>query len=256
MRPREILTVLNSLRRSLLSEDEPTRLRARFGLVHRLASAWGFEVYTTDLTWLNDPGFWQVWREAPGWRAHRADRKFVVYSLARSVSQIAGDTAECGVLEGGSSFIICSVLGKQGARRHHAFDSFEGLSAPSREDRPRVVTSFEWARGDLAVPLERVKRNLERFDFVEYHPGWIPDRFVDVADARFAFVHVDVDLYQPTRDSVAFFYERLVAGGVLLCDDYGHATCPGARQALDEHVARSGANLVELPTGQAYVIKR
>ena len=232
------------------------RSRARFGLIHRLAAGWGFEVYTTDLTWLHDEDFWRRWREAPAWQAHRADRKFVLYSLARSVRHVYGDTAECGVLEGGGSYLICSVLGDAANRTHHAFDSFEGLSSPSAEDRPAVVTSFEWKKGDLAVPLSRVKRSLERFDFVEYHPGWIPDRFADVSDRRFAFVHVDVDLYEPTRASLEFFFERLSPEGILLCDDYGHATCPGARKALDELSRRHGIPLVELPTGQAFVVKR
>ena len=33
--------------------------------------------------------------------------------------------------------------------------------------------------------------------------GWIPTRFQEVADRHFAFVHIDVDLYEPTRDSLA-----------------------------------------------------
>jgi len=38
-------------------------------------------------------------------------------------------------------------------------------------------------------------------------------------DKTFLFVHVDVDLYEPTRDSIAFFYPRMNLGAVSLCDD-------------------------------------
>src|SRR5688572_31529904 len=41
----------------------------------------------------------------------------------------------------------------------------------------------------------------------------------------------DVDVYQPTRDSLEYFYPRLVTGGILVCDDYGW---PGARKAVDD----------------------
>lgn len=255
MRPRELLTIMNGLRRAVTGADQPTRMRARAALLQRLAHGWGFEVYGTDLTWLTEAGFWDVWQRAPAWKAHRPDRKFVLYELARSVRHLPGHTAECGVLSGSSSFVICAVLGRDG-RRHHAFDSFEGLSAPLAVDAPVQPTSFEWRAGDLAVPLERVRENLSEFDFIDYHAGWIPDRFRDVAAERFAFVHVDVDLYQPTRDSLAFFYERLVPGGVLLCDDYGYATCPGARKAFDELAAGwPEGPPVQLPTGQAFIYK-
>ena len=178
------------------------------------------------------------------------------------------------MLDGGTSFLIClanqfrapeselaqappcgSRAGR--ARRHHIFDSFEGLSEPSGPDRPSDARAWAWQRGDLSVPIETVRQNLRRFDFVAYHRGWIPERFHEVAERRFCFVHVDVDLYQPTRDSIEFFYERLVPGGVLLCDDYGFTTCPGARRAFDEFVAdKPERSVVHLTTGQGLIVKR
>jgi hypothetical protein len=100
-----------------------------------------------------------------------------------------------------------------------------------------------------------VRRNLGRFDFVVYHRGWIPKRFESVAEQAFSFVHLDVDLYQPTLDSLLFFYDRLQPGGILLCDDYGFANCPGARRALDEFFADKVEKIVSLPTGQAFIQK-
>jgi hypothetical protein len=86
------------------------------------------------------------------------------------------------------------------------------------------------------------------------HRGWIPERFPDVADERFSFVHVDVDLYEPHRDAIEFFWPRLTQGGVMVFDDYGSAYCPGARRAVDE--AFTPTDIVESPTGQCFVIKR
>ena len=87
-------------------------------------------------------------------------------------------------------------------------------------------------------------------DLVVFHEGWIPDRFGDVAETRFCFVHLDVDLFQPTRDSLGFFYPRMVDGGLIVCDDYGFETCPGARRAVDEFFADRPEPIgVHLPTG-------
>ncbi len=69
-------------------------------------------------------------------------------------------------------------------------------------------------------------------------------------------MHVDVDLYRPTRDTVEFFYPRLSPGGVILFDDYGSAMCPGAARAVDEFVAGCPEPLIESPTQQAFLIKR
>jgi O-methyltransferase len=92
---------------------------------------------------------------------------------------------------------------------------------------------------------------------VYYHRGWIPERFDEVKDLQFAFVHVDVDLHEPTRDSLVYFYERLVPGGILLCDDYGSAACPGAKQAFDELIAdKPERSVIHLPTGQGFIVKR
>jgi hypothetical protein len=76
-----------------------------------------------------------------------------------------------------------------------------------------------------------------------------------VADITFSFVHLDVDLYQPTHDSLAFFYPRMVTGGIIVCDDYGFDSCPGAKKALDDFF-RDKEEIINVPTGQAFVIKK
>lgn len=71
----------------------------------------------------------------------------------------------------------------------------------------------------------------------------------------FALVHVDVDLYQPTLDSLEFFFPRLLPGGILVCDDYGSGSYPGARTAMDEYFSNQLENIIELPQGQGFVQK-
>mgnify|MGYP000964856061 CR=1 FL=1 len=241
------------LKRALLGSEPRARYEARFSLLTELATRWGFALYTFNLAWLEDPEFLRVWGNFPGRDVRVHDRKFILYSLAKSVASIDGATAECGVLTGGSSYLMCAALG----REHHVFDSFEGLSEPDENDRPGDARTFEWRKHDLARPLELVQKNLARFSNVHYHKGWIPERFHEVAHLRFAFVHVDVDLHQPTKDSLEFFYERMVPGGILLCDDYGSTACPGAKRAFDELVAdQPERSVVHLTTGQGFIVKR
>ena len=172
----------------------------------------------------------------------------MVAQLLRLTDDVPGETAECGVLLGATSFLICAANARH-ARTHHLFDSFEGLSKPGADD------GDHWSEGALAVSEDDVRRMLGGFEHVEYHAGWIPTRFDDVADRTFAFVHVDVDLYEPTRDSVAFFYPRLAEGGILVCDDYGQATCPGATRAVDEVLEGCPESMLAMPDGGGFLIK-
>lgn len=230
---------------------------ALFEYVSAKANHSGFELYNKNLMWRDEPEFWETWKASPYFQRQRPDRKFVLWSMACSTGNLPGDTAECGVLDGASSYLICSARNGTKQTEHHVFDSFEGLSPPRPEDQPSSDLAFHWAAGDLSVPLEETMRKLSRFDNICYYKGWIPSRFPEVAERSFAFVHVDVDLYQPTKDALAFFYPRLVPGGILLCDDYGYHTCPGARRAFDEFAATTPERTVmHLPTGQGFIIKR
>ena len=181
-------------------------------------------------------------------RYRSLDRKYTLDQLLKLVTTIDGDTAECGAFEGASSYLICRRI-EGSNKQHHVFDSFAGLSAPSQDD------GVYWTRGDLAIGESAIRKTLGKFDFVVYHTGWIPERFHEVADLKFSFVHVDVDLHAATLASLRFFYPRVSRGGVILCDDYGFRSCPGAKKAMDEFFLDKVENIVCLPTGQGLVIR-
>ena len=180
---------------------------------------------------------------------HSLDRKFMLDQLLKLIANVPGSTAECGVFEGASSYFMCRRVAEQG-RPHRVFDSFEGLSTVL------PVDGTYWKPGVLAATEDTVRETLAEYDFVTYHRGWIPACFTGHEDESFAFVHIDVDLYQPTLDSFKFFYPRMSSGGILLCDDSGTIlTCPGARKAVDEFFSDKGEPVIEIPTGQTLIIK-
>lgn len=182
------------------------------------------------------------------WRSF--ERKFGVINLLKLTHAVDGAYAECGVFEGATTFFVCQALEAAGVtRRILLFDSFQGLSAPD------PVDGEFWGEGYLSAPEAKARKNLAQFKNVEFYPGWIPDRFVEVTDARFAFVHIDVDLHKPTLDSLEFFYPRMNSGGIILCDDYGYDTCPGARRAMDDFFSDKPEPLIHLPSGQGFVLK-
>lgn len=183
-------------------------------------------------------------------RVLNTDRKWMIYQLLRLVAHVPGDTAECGVFRGATSYLICCAnkLSRAGVKTHHLFDSFEGLSKPGPSD------GVHWAKGDLKCGIESVRTALSEFDNITFHPGWIPDRFRDIEDRKFSFVHIDVDLEEPTRASLSFFYPRMEAGGIIVCDDYGISTCPGATDAVDRFLADKPEKMLRLADGGGFLI--
>lgn len=203
-----------------------------------------------ELAWFNNQNLTRVLKhfdEIDGFNAHR---RFAIQQLLRLTSNIPGDTAECGVFKGCGSYIILqSNIKSTFSRVHHIFDSFEGLSKPSIKD------GNYWTENELSVGENFVIRNLAEFSDFKLYKGWIPNRFQDIKSYGFSFVHVDVDLYEPTKESVNFFYDKINIGGIFVCDDYGFLTCPGATAAIDEFLFSRPEKMVSLPGGGGFFIK-
>lgn len=103
--------------------------------------------------------------------------------------------------------------------------------------------------------MDFVKNKLSGFDRAKFYKGWIPDRFEEVCNLTFSFVHVDVDLHAPTLEGVMFFYDRLTTGGIFVCDDYGFLTCPGTTAAIQEFLMLKPEKMVSLPSVAGSLIK-
>ena len=62
---------------------------------------------------------------------------------------------------------------------------------------------------------------------------------------------MDTDWYESTRHELEHLYPRLVSGGVLLIDDYGHWA--GSRKAVDEWLEQTGERLLLCRVGKGRV---
>ncbi len=175
---------------------------------------------------------------------------------------LMGDVAECGCWKGHSTYIISKILTDFSfSGKFHVFDSFEGgLSNKNPEDKnlrkKQTEESIQKEKEMFASTIEELKASTEGFDFIEIYKGWIPERFHEVDQNQFIFVHLDVDLYQPTLDSLKFFFPRLLKGGVIVLDDYALTQFPGAKKAVEEFLETVDVDLFyEVPLGSCFLIK-
>lgn len=174
------------------------------------------------------------------------ERCYVLYQACLHVRGLAGDAAEIGVYKGGTARLLATMLS---GRKVDLFDTFSGM--------PSVDPAKDLHReGDFSsTSLEDVKVFLNGCSNVRLFPGIFPGTAEPVRTSSYALVHVDVDIYRSVLDGCSFFYPRLIKGGVMIFDDYGFLTCPGALQAVDEFFADKPERPCYLPTGQCVVHK-
>ncbi len=208
--------------------------------------------YSTYSPWFED-WFLEIYNKVSDRTLCTEDRCYIIYRFCNHCLHLEGDFAECGVYKGGTAFLIANTLMKNSfsERQVHLFDTFAGMPATANED-PSTLKEGDF--GDVSV--NAVKDYLEIFPRVVFHPGFIPKTFEAVEDKKFAFVHIDVDLYQTAKDCYSFFYDRMARGGVMICDDYGFPFFKySAKQAVDEFFRDKSEKPISLPTGQCVIIK-
>ena len=179
------------------------------------------------------------------------DRLYALATLLlQALATSEGDVAECGVYRGGTARLLADVVRESGASRSLALcDTFAGMP----DTDPRVDLH---RKGDFAdTSLEAVRSYLATYQSIEYVPGLIPASLAPLAQRRFCFVHIDLDIHAAVLDASRFFYERVTPGGFLVYDDYGFASTPGARQAVDTFYADKAEVPLVLAGGQCVVFK-
>jgi len=155
---------------------------------------------------------------------------------------IPGDMLEAGVWRGGACILMRGVLTAHGVsdRTIWVADSFAGLP-PSDSAYPADAGDIHATYDVLAVSLEEVQANFERYDLldaqVRFLKGWFADTLPSAPIERLAILRLDGDMYSSTIQTLEALYSKVSPGGFVIVDDYILAGC---RQATDDFRARHG----------------
>ncbi len=175
------------------------------------------------------------------------------FELYKTIAGLPGAVVECGVFKATSLVrwaTFRELLESPFSRHIIGFDIFGAF--PRHEDE--TDNAFAARHDDVAgrglseaqvqaVLAHKGLRNVELVsgDVVDTVPAYAAAH----PELRIALLHVDVDVYRPSKVALDTLYELVVPGGLLIFDDYG--TVAGETRAVDELVGRHNLRLQKLP---------
>lgn len=184
---------------------------------------------------------------------------FIRNSILELVSEeiysknVSGSIAEVGVYKGGFSRII-NVLFPD--RKLYLFDTFAGFAERDLEVEYKSKFSSNKAGylGDTSV--NNVKSLLTYPENCIFKIGYFPETAKGITEP-FVFVSIDVDLYNPTKEALNFFYPLLTKPGYIFIHDYGIKKFRGTTQAVKEFCSKYEIALLPLSDrgGTAVIMK-
>ncbi len=240
----------NALTRYIFEDYEQPRrggLRKRWvrRLVTGVAALGGFEVVRKAAF---DPGKRANGSDWPG----SAETMVGIYrleNLQHCLTQvirdgIPGDFLEAGVWRGGASIFAKGVLSAYRDSERHVWvcDSFRGLPRPDAENYPADAGSRLWRQSRLAISVDQVRGNFERYglldDRVHFVEGWFKDTLGSVPVEKLSVLRLDGDLYESTMDVLRPLYPKLSPGGFVIVDDY--RAVDACKEAITDYRAEHG----------------
>jgi hypothetical protein len=181
-------------------------------------------------------------------------RFLALYEIFKKVLYLQGDVVECGVNFGGGVMffaLLSSVLEPVNLqRRIIGFDTFSGFTSPSAVDLKSTVCADLMREGGFAVDsYEDLLKSIKLFDanrFIGHIQkvvlvkgdacSTIPAYLKEHPATVVSLLHLDFDLYEPTKVAIEQFGPRMPRGGAIIFDELNNPLWPGETLAVLESI--------------------
>jgi hypothetical protein len=191
-------------------------------------------------------------------------RYFALYEIFKEVLHVQGDIIECGVSWGGALMAFAQISAALEPfnlqRRVIGFDTFAGFLGVSDKDQSTSTSNQSRQGGFLADSLADLERSIELFDAnrsighvakVVLVKGdacrTIPQFIRENPHTVVSLLHLDFDLYDPTRAALEALAPRMPKGAVLVFDELNCQAWPGETLAVLETVGLRNLRIRRLP---------
>ena len=181
-----------------------------------------------------------------------SDSKLIMLRILSGLTNhLPGVAIEVGVCQGGSLLQIAKSMPH---RTVYGFDTFQGL--PPKD----------WIEGEGHRPgdFESHQRKVQTFVGARAQNAFVvAGYFPDVANKTFkhsqeiCFAHLDVDFGQGTRNALEWLHKHLIAGAIVVLDDWDWPACPNIRPQVEAftEVYQGYYNLIPTVQYQAALLR-
>lgn len=189
---------------------------------------------------IQDETFWQLYDECKDYSLCHITGFYNTYQSINYIyrNNVKGAFVECGCFLGGMAMFMGRLRQELKLDAEIIlFDTFEGPPIGSSDNSTHgqidTVSLLPHFRKVVEDQIEAALGSLDGYRFVE---GLVEDTLPLNDTGPISLLRLDTDFYSSTKIEMDILYPKIVAGGVLIVDDYG--LFQGSRQAVDEYFAQ------------------
>lgn len=159
--------------------------------------------------------------------SHFLEHLVMATQILKVPRAVQGCVVECGTFKGGSAAnlsLVCALCD----RRLEIFDSFQGLPAPSEDDKEHVLVGVHevhsYEKGALCGPLAEVQKNISRCGAISccnFNVGYFEQTLCNLS-SNCILVFLDVDLVKSLETCLRHLWPLLQDGCYLFTHEAHH----------------------------------
>lgn len=217
---------------------------------------------------LDDPRFKraiEVSRRSPfaarGYHQGRWNFHVILWAASHAI-KLKADIVLLGVFEGAGAAAVASYTDFSSTKsRMFLVDTFTGNPEEmwTADERKWGADSAQWAYKEAGDTHDAVQKRFAGMSNVVVVRGRVPDVLSSIPFNRIGLIYLDLNCAAPERAAAEYLWDRVIPGGLIISDDYGHSR-PGEgfyaqKIAFDEFARSRGVEVLNIPTGHGLIIK-
>jgi hypothetical protein len=192
--------------------------------------------------------------------------KFISHlEFFKRTSDVRGEIVEFGIFKGNSFFRwikFRDLLEQTSSRKIIGFDIFGDFpEAHFEEDKLKRDAFVSETKGGKSISYDEIN-NLLQLQNLQKNVDIVKGDILQTLDVyldnnphlKISLLHIDVDLYEPTKYILERLYSKVTKGGIIILDDYG--AFAGTNKAVDDFF-KNQIEVKKLPYSNAisYIVK-
>ncbi len=184
------------------------------------------------------------------------------WEMYKRIEEVPGQIIECGVFKGRSLLWLAKFREFYNQERKIvAFDTFDKFPAAGFEGDKVMRDQFIRINGGMSDSTDEIRFLLLKNDCdfqIELVAGdickTVPEYLKYCLWLRIALLHIDCDLYEPTKVILNSLFPLVNKEGIVVLDDYN--IFPGETKAADEYCGEHGLSISYESRLHYYYIKK